>query len=288
MNVTAQAQMTPESSTVTDLLARRSQVEQWLARLDQADPEVPERVIARVREDYEGRLRAIVEQLTDHRSTVEAEVARLTTDAADAAAAHEAAVDALEEARLRQRIGEISDEEWEERRPELEGAVTSTTERRAEVEAEAERMRSILAQIGGGDAAAAEPLELETADQAEQLDHAIPLIAEPLIPIDDGTFDDDFHIEAAEGILDLPPLESLEVQEAQDFAIPGLDFLEEVDRAIAEPGEQAFSAPVEAAPGTEEVAEAETSPKKGVKCAECGYTNDPAAWYCGVCGVDLS
>lgn len=33
---------------------------------------------------------------------------------------------------------------------------------------------------------------------------------------------------------------------------------------------------------------ADTRPRPGAKCPECGYTNDSDAWYCGVCGVDLS
>lgn len=32
---------------------------------------------------------------------------------------------------------------------------------------------------------------------------------------------------------------------------------------------------------------ADTRPRAGAKCPECGYTNDSDAWYCGVCGVDL-
>ena len=31
-----------------------------------------------------------------------------------------------------------------------------------------------------------------------------------------------------------------------------------------------------------------TGPPAGIKCRECGYTNDPTAAFCGVCGVDLA
>ena len=31
--------------------------------------------------------------------------------------------------------------------------------------------------------------------------------------------------------------------------------------------------------------EPDARPKTGVRCKECGYTNDAGAWYCGVCGV---
>ena len=35
-------------------------------------------------------------------------------------------------------------------------------------------------------------------------------------------------------------------------------------------------------------ADPKTKPRTGVKCPECGYTNDATAWYCGVCGVSLT
>lgn len=47
----------------------------------------------------------------------------------------------------------------------------------------------------------------------------------------------------------------------------GGGFLDDLDRAIE--------------------SSADTRPRPGAKCPECGYTNDSDAWYCGVCGVDL-
>lgn len=48
----------------------------------------------------------------------------------------------------------------------------------------------------------------------------------------------------------------------------GGGFLDDLDRAIE--------------------SSADTRPRPGTKCPECGYTNDSDAWYCGVCGVDLA
>lgn len=31
----------------------------------------------------------------------------------------------------------------------------------------------------------------------------------------------------------------------------------------------------------------DTAPRPGLKCGECGYTNDLSAWFCGVCGADV-
>ena len=56
-------------------------------------------------------------------------------------------------------------------------------------------------------------------------------------------------------------------------------FLQELDRAIA------ATAPT--GEGGEPDEETSARPQPGLKCPDCGYSNDPAAWYCGVCGVDL-
>ena len=58
-----------------------------------------------------------------------------------------------------------------------------------------------------------------------------------------------------------------------------LAFLEELDRTIA--------ATAPRGPASDDEAPEQTRPQPGLKCPECGYSNDPAAWYCGVCGVDL-
>jgi hypothetical protein len=68
-----------------------------------------------------------------------------------------------------------------------------------------------------------------------------------------------------------------------DTPPPPADFLAELDRALNEdsPEEEGYTL-------TEAELEGDSRPKPGVKCPDCGYTNDPQAWYCGVCGADLN
>jgi hypothetical protein len=66
-------------------------------------------------------------------------------------------------------------------------------------------------------------------------------------------------------------------------AAPPADFLAELDRALNED-----SSEEEGYTLTEAELEGDSRPKPGVKCPDCGYTNDPQAWYCGVCGADLN
>lgn len=68
--------------------------------------------------------------------------------------------------------------------------------------------------------------------------------------------------------VELPPIEADTPDRASNGDDPGTGFLDDLDRAID--------------------SSADTRPRRGAKCPECGYTNDFDAWYCGVCGVDLA
>jgi hypothetical protein len=82
-------------------------------------------------------------------------------------------------------------------------------------------------------------------------------------------------VDAGIETVEIPPAEAEEPRGAEPF-------LAEIDRALshddgvpASEGEVAGDVP------------GETSPRPGLKCAECGYTNDLSAWFCGVCGADV-
>jgi hypothetical protein len=62
------------------------------------------------------------------------------------------------------------------------------------------------------------------------------------------------------------------------------EFLKQLDRAISGHDDAPDTSPTA---NSEEDTE-QFRPTPGTKCPECGYTNDPEAWYCGVCGVDLA
>lgn len=280
-----QAEESPETGSVGELLERRAQLEQWLARLSETDPETPARVVERVRADYLSRLDEVTAELSSHRTTIEAEVQRLNEELASVIEAHDQAVEALAEARLRQRIGELSEAEWETRRSNLEETVETAAASRASLEAETGRMRYVLAQLQAAESTtAAEPHG--DRDQPAEGDDAAVLTVDLSGAGEEPMLD-------AEGELVLPSLEDFTFDDAADaIGIPGMEFLEELDRAISasqeeRAGHQAASdAPADA--GSPAAEADSTVPNKGLKCAECGYTNDPSAWYCGVCGVDLT
>lgn len=321
------------ADAATELLFRRSQLQEWLSRLEQVDEDIPAQVARRVRMDYEQRLAAVVGELSTHSEALAADRERLDEKLLAAAERHDSAVDALEETRLRHRIGELSEGDWESRRPGLESEVEAAAAEREATQREISALEELLGQIGEPPAAGetvsdagaaptapAEPAEApiaraaDFAAAAEEWAPELPLIEESAAPVvaesqrpaeptpeaqpNGDPASDEIR---AEEPLEVSAYASEEASPAPDDLVEITNFaaaaealadevdsaakdddyafLEELDRAIA------ATAPTA---GSEEEPTEDTRPQPGLKCPDCGYSNDPAAWYCGVCGVDLS
>lgn len=245
------------SSEVGSLLERRAQITLWLERLEEQRGTVGERAIERVRADYEGRLAETLEALRTHRDAIrtEFEAARQRADAAEAR--RSAAEERLEEGILRQTIGELTPEEWAAERAELEAGVDAAGRDLEAAREESERLEGLLRQMNAEGEAEAEP-----ADHAE----AIPerdADEQPVAPPAPGA--------------------SLAPGAPEPAFLLDLD----LDRALDESANDELTiVPAPIATNEEEPSE-ETAPKPGLKCPECGYTNDLSAWFCGVCGADV-
>lgn len=270
-------QTATDGSAVADLLARRAQIQTWLERLDELQEDAPGRVSARVRADYEQRLQATLDALSSHGEAIRSEHAQLRQQLDAAGERYETVLDALAEAQLRFRIGELEESEWDLRRPELEAEVQEAASAREALAGEVARLDELLQQMdpapsGTTTTALVHTPAAEEAEESEAAPWEDDAYAEPLPELQDNPDEPAGTALQAEvvGIDEAPPSRPVG-DSPDDFA-----FLEELDRAIA------ASVPT----GDEQPGDA-TRPV-GVKCPDCGYTNDAAAWYCGVCGVDLS
>jgi hypothetical protein len=312
------------SALVGDLLGQRSRILSWLDNLESVGSEANKRVVERVRSDYTQRLEGILDELGKHLEAIRSDLARRADELTAATRRFDEATEELEEARLRHMIGEISDEEWRERQPDLTDAVTEAEADREDAAAEVQRLDDLLRQIqADGEAAAAPKVsasaetpgrpgeigEIEGGD--EEIEDAAEDLAESVMDLDDAGAIDAPH-EAA--VADLAGELATSGEEESDLTIlhapdplaflselPGsddettveqpvqkiadLDFLRDLDRAIS--GEDGGSESPAPPPPVDEDPE-QFRPRPGTKCPECGYTNDPEAWYCGVCGVDLA
>ncbi|MEW5927764.1 MAG: Ran-binding zinc finger domain-containing protein [Gemmatimonadota bacterium] len=145
---------TDAPSAVETLTRRRAQLQDWLGRLGEVGSGVPGHVAERVRRDYEDRLRAVTQELGEHRDALTAELDGRRAELEDADARRSAAADDLEEARLRHLIGELEAGEWDARRPELESALATAETQATGIRAEVERLDALLRDMPG---AAPEP-----------------------------------------------------------------------------------------------------------------------------------
>src|SRR5690606_37685866 len=224
-------------SDVLELIERRDTIQVWLARLDEQKGKVSERVLVRVRDDYQSRLRETLDALAGHRRVIQEELDRATRRLAEAEEEHQAAVDRLEEMRLRHLIGEIDQDTWSKRETELTAAVETASARETEIRAETRRLTELL----------------------DQLDERQPAAT-------------------ADVTLTDPPFYAAE-EAAGDFGDDEDLYLDDENDALVAPAAAASTAP-----GVDPADDplADTAPKPGLKCAECGYTNDLSAWFCGV------
>src|SRR5258705_51130 len=99
-------------TTIESLLQQRAQYEQWLARLDSAGDKAPPAVRAKVRSDYEARLRGVIDQLRGFAATIADELDRHKGAQTGLDGDRRQAEEALSEAEVRHAVGEYSEDEW--------------------------------------------------------------------------------------------------------------------------------------------------------------------------------
>ena len=249
------------------LIERRTSLQQWLASLDEQRGVASERVLQRVREDYEVRLSATNAELSEHVAGIGTELERAVDQAAAAARAHDAAMDALEEARLRHAIGELPDDGWADRERELMSAVQAAKVAEDDSSIAADRLRDLLGTLKQ-DRPKVVPVETHGGD-ATVADESGPVPPLEELPVAEpaSVLDADSTVES--GSAPVPD--------------EGEAFIEQVSVAVEEEVRPE-------APGLfddSEMPSPEKKPPPGLKCPECGYTNDLSAWFCGVCGADV-
>jgi chromosome segregation ATPase len=254
----------PDGGDVHELLERRATVQGWLARLGEQTGKVSDRVFDRVRADYERRLQDTLQALASHRDGVRDELDRTTTRFIAAEEAHLRAEEELEEARLRYVIGEIEEGRWSQVEPDLAAAVTAAAEDVVQIRGEADRLRDLLEQLEERTPTPTPVFAIEIALQEEEIVEVTSRPPSASAPLD---FDEIRSFEELDG--DLPEIDGLADLEPDDA------FLDRIDRALASPEVES------------DILSEDTAPKPGIKCAECGYTNDLSAWFCGVCGADI-
>lgn len=138
---------------VRDLIEESQKIQGWVERLaDHADdvrPEVYEKVLT----DYRQRLDAVTGELSEHHAHLvetldgrRSEVEVLERD-------HDEHAAELEEVRLRHAVGEFDDDEWEERRGEVQGSLDELDQLLDDERKTVAELEEIIASIGAAGSA---------------------------------------------------------------------------------------------------------------------------------------
>ena len=291
------AKATPDTdTTIETLLQQRAQYEQWLARLDSTGDKAPPAVRARVRGDYEARLRGVIEQLRGHAATISDELERHKRTQSGLDQDRRQAEEALAEAEVRHAVGEYSEDEWRRISDESNERLSGLRVELRGVGEEIARLAEVQGLIGGGpkrpEAPPAPPPppvavtpEPEPEPEPEVEPEPPPRPAPAPSP-------------AARAAPRQAPAREPEVTHA---APPGdeLAFLKSVaeeerkpaaasTRRGSNPGTSAAGRASEAPPAGSSAKSGAPGVAKTLKCGECGTLNRPTEWYCERCGAELA
>jgi hypothetical protein len=292
------AKATSDTDTTIDaLLQQRALYEQWLARLDAAGDKAPPAVRAKVRGDYEARLRGVIDQLRGHAATIAEELERQRRTQAGLDQERRQAEESLAEAEVRHAVGEYSEDEWNRISGESNDRLSRLRNELGGVGDEIARLAEVQGLIGG----APRPAEPPAPSPAPPPVAAAPE-AEPVTPLAPPA--------AARPAPKAAPATELEITHGPPPA-DELAFLKSVGEGERKPAPAAApaaaptrrsSSPGSAGPSAGRTSDAPattgqtTAPgkpggasvAKTLKCGECGTLNRPTEWYCERCGAELA
>jgi hypothetical protein len=282
--------MAKSSSTgdaIEQLIEQRNQFLDWLARLDDASNQAPESVRVKVRQDYQTRLDAVVEELREHTDEVAEQLERHEDTRAGLMTRKERAEEVLAEAELRHSVGEYDESRWQEVKGEADRNLAAIGEELNTVTAEVQRLTAIQELIRSGPSAGSEeaaesPAPVESPPPGDAPDEQAELVMEAETPA---------AVESEE------PVAEAETEPEPEWTPPStlcegrgevdeLAFLKSVTEDDGMSSRRRTSGPM--ARPVEEQARPSTASPRTLKCGECGTMNRPTEWYCERCGAELA
>jgi len=276
--------MSKSTAIIQRLLEERRQYEAWIARLNSSADATPGNVRARVREDYEARLVAVMEELKAHAESARLAIQEKRHMRGELQKKEALATEKLTETELRHSVGEYDESQWEQVHQDVLAELVSVREDLQAVEADIQKLEELDALVRNRPA----PRPAAPPAVAPPARPAATTIAPdlPLIPLD-------------------PPAKPAQVDELEFIksvteddtgAAPsprrasGAQFQPNIPsdppRAAVPPSQRAAN-PVPAPIIPDPSAAGDDEAARTLRCKECGTMNLPTEWYCGQCGHQL-
>lgn len=273
------------SDAIERLIEQRNQFLDWLARLDDGSNKAPESVRSKVRQDYQTRLDAVVEELGEHTEEVAEQLDRHQDTRAGLMTRQERAEEVLAEAELRHSVGEYDESRWQEVKGEADRNLAAISEELASVNTEIERLTAIQDLIGGKrpqeSAAPADEAPAPAADTPDTAEEEPEQEQAELV------------MEAESGEAEAEPEKPAEAEwSASGTLTEGRAEVDELAFLKSVTEDDGMTAPRRSSGGmarpVEEQARPSTASPRTLKCGECGTMNRPTEWYCERCGAELA
>lgn len=284
-------------STIEGLLHQRAQYEQWLTRLDATGDKAPPAVRTKVRNDYEARLRGVIDELRGHAATIAEELDRHRSTQAGLDHDRRHVEEDLAEAEVRHAVGEYGEEEWRRMSDQANDQLGRLRGELSTVGGEIARLAEVQSLIGGPPKLASPPppAPAPVAAAPEPEPEPEPVVEPPPAP-------------AAKAPSPRPSAPSAREPEVTHGPPPPGDelaFIKSVapeeerkpaaplpPRRASNPGSggspRAAEGPASAGPATAPGKPGAPGVAKTLKCGECGTLNRPTEWYCERCGAELA
>ncbi len=292
---------------VGELIGERSKYEGWIAALA-SKTDVPSHVLEKVRLDYVGRLRTVLQAFSVHTPALEAALAEHQARDAALAAQEKASRDEHAEGELRHMVGEYDGDQWDQVRVGHEALLSRLASDRETIAAELTHVQRSLAAtaeaaqraVALGDIPRTASLRDESPTPAVLTAMAtMPAHAEPIAA--PAAYSPNTYRPTPQS----PPSELMDRRAQLD----DLGFLRSSPRtAPHENGRETQSAPTATVTRSAEqpvlrivpdtptpvavptvaAPAAPSDSAKTLRCAECGTMNYATEWYCERCGGELA
>ena len=297
--------VTTALDAVGALTGERMKYENWITALA-SKSDVPAHVLDKVRADYTGRLRTVLQAFTAHASALEAGLADIQTRDAMLSGQEQACRDEHAEGELRHMVGEYDGDQWEQVRLGHEGVLTRLTSERQGLAAElavVQRSLSATSDAAQRGRTIGDPGLSAQAREAVFTPHPLSVPEPDMVPAVDA------HAPFSPGFLSSEPVRApaavpnaIEVpraaspmQDARRSADDDLGFLRNtprespVEQSRATTGTMITPSEANVLPSSSPPPPlAAADPAKTLRCGECATMNYATEWYCERCGGELA
>lgn len=279
---------------VEKLIEQRRQFQDWLAKLEANDDNMPAHVVERVRNDYRGRLANVTNELAEHQDSLREALSEAQDRHHGLEKQQSAKRDELAELKLRKQVGELDDSRFSSENSAMQSVLETLKKDLALAARDIERYDEILGTILEDAKPAAPPPKAEAppppppkpapeSERRPEPRHSGP-VERPKV----GSEDELAFLRSVTSTVGAQKTPLPEPKKAERPAEKRNDAPPKAEAAVS----------IDAAPGLIQLPK-ETPPEPraavktaagagGIKCAECGTQNKPTEWYCEKCGAELS